>query len=177
MNTVAIAIGAGIAAIAFLVVSGSGGQQSRARTIGGLTIEEKSPDRKDKLVLSDAEWQKRLTPERYRILRNKGTEAAFCSPLNDVKKPGTFHCSGCDLPLFSTDSKFQSGTGWPSFFQPVDRKNVWLKSDHSYGMDRVEVLCAKCDGHLGHVFEDGPRDKTGLRFCINGESLVFKEKK
>ncbi len=171
-----------LAAVAFLaagcmVLGGPGGQQKEKRVYGGLVVEEVSPERKDKLVLSDAEWKKRLTPEQYRILRNKGTEAAFCSPLNDVKKPGVFHCAGCDLELFATDAKFISGTGWPSFFQPVKRENVWLKSDYSYGMDRIEVLCSRCDGHLGHVFNDGPRDKTGNRFCINGESLKFKEKK
>jgi methionine-R-sulfoxide reductase len=168
----------GIAFFLYGCATVPGGEaQAQKRVYGGLVVDEKSPERKDKLVLTDAEWQKRLTPEQYKILRNKGTEAAFCSPLNDVKKPGVFHCAGCDLELFSTEAKFTSGTGWPSFFQPVKRENVWLKSDFSYGMDRVEVLCSRCDGHLGHVFNDGPRDKTGNRFCINGESLKFKEKK
>ena len=166
-----VAIGVGLT-----VLTGSGDQDQKKRVYGGLVVDEKSPERKDKLVLTDAEWKKRLKPEQYRILRNKGTEAAFCSPLNDVKVAGVFHCAGCDLPLFSTDAKFQSGTGWPSFFQPVKREDVWLKSDRSYGMDRIEVLCSRCDGHLGHVFNDGPRETTGNRFCINGESLVFKAK-
>ncbi len=148
---------------------------NKARTIGGLTIEDKSPERKDKLVLSDAEWQKRLTKEQYRILRSKGTEAAFCGGYLNNKEKGTYHCIGCDLPLFKSDTKFESGTGWPSFFQPVNRENVWLKTDLSYGMSRVEVLCAKCDGHLGHVFDDGPEEKTGLRFCINSEILKFRK--
>lgn len=134
-----------------------------------------SPKRADKVVKSDAEWQKILTPEQYRILRSKGTEAAFCSPLLDTKEKGVFHCAGCDLGLFSTDAKFDSGTGWPSFFQPVNRQVIWLKEDRSHNMVRTEVLCSRCDGHLGHVFTDGPKP-TGNRFCINGESLVFRKK-
>jgi methionine-R-sulfoxide reductase len=132
-----------------------------------------SPQREDKVVKTDAEWQKALTPEQFRILRKKGTEAAFCSPLLDTKEKGVFHCAGCDLPLFSTDTKFESGTGWPSFFQPITKDSIWLLEDRSYGMIRSEVLCARCDGHLGHVFTDGPKP-TGLRFCMNGESLKFK---
>lgn len=145
--------------------------------IQGVTIENVSPKRPDKVIKSDIEWKKILTPEQYRILRNKGTEAAFCGGLLDVKEPGTFLCVGCKLPLFATDSKFESGTGWPSFFQPVDRKNIWLRNDNSHGMQRIEVLCARCDGHLGHIFDDGPKDKTGLRYCINSESMVFEKKK
>jgi methionine-R-sulfoxide reductase len=133
----------------------------------------KSPEREDKVVKTDAEWQKELTPEQFRILRKKGTEAAFCSPMLDTKEAGVFHCAACDLPLFSTDSKFESGTGWPSFFQPITKQSIWLLEDRSYGMIRTEVLCARCDGHLGHVFKDGPAP-TGLRFCMNGESLKFK---
>jgi len=145
--------------------------------IAGVTIENKSPKRADKVVKTDAEWQKQLTPEQYRILRNKGTEAAFCGGLLDVKKPGTFYCVGCDLPLFVTDAKFESGTGWPSFFQPTKRENIWLKNDNSFGMHRIEVLCSRCDGHLGHLFDDGPKEKTGLRYCINSESMTFKPRK
>ena len=167
--------------VAGLIVSASPqrapGHNPAPRTIGGLTIEEKSPKRADKLVLTDAEWKKRLTPEQYRILRSKGTEPAFCGGLLDNKENGTYHCVGCDLPLFKSDSKFNSGTGWPSFFQPVNQKNVWLKTDLSFGMNRVEVLCARCDGHLGHVFDDGPEDKTGLRYCINSEILVWRSAK
>ena len=153
----------------------SSGQEKRM--IGGLTIENKSPKREDKLVLSDTEWQKRLTPEQYKILRAKGTEAAFCGGHLDNKEKGVYHCIGCDLPLFKSDTKFESGTGWPSFFHPYKRENVWLKMDFTYGMTRVEVLCSKCDGHLGHVFDDGPQDKTGIRFCINSEVLKFKADK
>ncbi|MDQ2987337.1 MAG: peptide-methionine (R)-S-oxide reductase MsrB [Armatimonadota bacterium] len=133
-----------------------------------------SPERDDKVVRTDAEWKKILSPEQYRILRNKGTEAAFCSPLLDTHEVGVFHCAGCDLPLFSTDAKFDSGTGWPSFFQPVTRESIWLNEDRSHGMLRSEVLCARCDGHLGHLFNDGPKP-SGMRFCMNGESLKFKK--
>ncbi len=127
-----------------------------------------------KLVLTDEEWQKRLSPDQYKILRNKGTERPFCGTLLDNKKQGVYTCAGCGLPLFSSDSKFNSGTGWPSFFQPISKTNVIEHEDNSYGMRRVESLCARCDGHLGHVFPDGPKP-TGLRFCMNSESLNFTE--
>ena len=125
-----------------------------------------------KLLLSDAEWRKRLTPEQFEVLRSSGTERAFCGNLLDNKLEGVYTCAGCGLPLFSSDSKFHSGTGWPSFFQPIAEGNVAEKSDESYGMIRTEINCARCDGHLGHVFEDGPRP-TGLRFCLNSASLDF----
>lgn len=124
--------------------------------------------------LSDLEWQARLSPEQYRILRSKGTEAAFCGTLLDNKLEGVYACVGCKLPLFESGSKFDSGTGWPSFFQPIAKENVIEEKDTSYGMVRTEILCARCDGHLGHVFDDGPRP-TGLRYCLNSESLVFEE--
>ncbi|MEY3958099.1 MAG: peptide-methionine (R)-S-oxide reductase MsrB [Verrucomicrobiota bacterium] len=130
----------------------------------------------DKVVKTDAEWEALLPPETYRILRAKGTERPFCGTLLDNKKQGTYHCVGCDLPLFSSDSKFNSGTGWPSFFRPVSKHNVATIEDRSHGMVRTEILCARCDGHLGHVFEDGP-PPTGLRYCLNSESLKFKELK
>jgi len=133
-----------------------------------------SPKRADKVVKSDAEWKAQLTPEQYRILRNKGTETPFCSPLLDTKEKGAYICAGCALPLFKTDAKFDSGTGWPSFFQPATKDSIWLKDDRSHGMVRTEVLCSRCDGHLGHVFTDGPKP-TNLRFCMNGESLKFKK--
>ena len=121
---------------------------------------------------SDAEWQKLLTREQYEIARGKGTERPFCGLLLDNKKSGTYVCVCCRLPLFSSDAKFDSGTGWPSFFQPVAKENVLTEADHSYGMRRVEILCARCDCHLGHVFRDGP-PPTGERHCVNSESLVF----
>lgn len=166
MKWIAAALAAaGIALIAFPQANVGAGQ-----------YEFKSPKRKDKVVRSDAEWQKRLTPEQYRILRNKGTEAAFCGIFHDNKKTGIYSCVGCDLDLFRSDAKFDSGTGWPSFFQPAAKDAVWMKPDTSYGMVRTEVLCARCDGHLGHVFNDGPKP-SGLRFCINSEILKFRETK
>ena len=136
-----------------------------------------SPKRKDKVVLTDAQWKKRLTAKQYEILRAHGTEAAFCGRFFDNHLTGVYYCAGCNLPLFQSNAKFDSGTGWPSFFQPVNKMNTWTRKDTSYGMVRDEVLCARCDGHLGHVFDDGPSDKGGLRFCINSDALTFKEAK
>ncbi|MFN7802912.1 MAG: bifunctional methionine sulfoxide reductase B/A protein [Planctomycetaceae bacterium] len=124
------------------------------------------------LVLSDSEWRKRLPPERYRILRAQGTERAFCGTLLDNKQSGVYTCGGCGLPLFSSQTKFHSGTGWPSFFQSIAPGNVEERTDRSHGMVRVEILCGRCGGHLGHVFNDGP-PPTGLRYCLNSESLDF----
>src|SRR5262245_19738782 len=131
-----------------------------------------APVEQPKLALSDAQWRERLSPEQFRILRGSGTERPFCGTLLDNKKLGVYSCAGCGLPLFSSDSKFNSGTGWPSFFQPIAPGNVAEKSDHSHGMVRVEINCARCDGHLGHVFLDGP-PPTRLRYCLNSESLRF----
>jgi methionine-R-sulfoxide reductase len=125
-----------------------------------------------KLKLSDDEWRRRLSPEQFRIRRSQGTERPFCGTLLDNKQQGVYSCAGCGLPLFSSDSKFNSGTGWPSFFQPIASENVLEREDQSHGMIRVEVNCARCDGHLGHVFPDGPRP-TGQRYCMNSESLKF----
>ena len=128
-----------------------------------------------KVVKTDAEWQKQLTPAQYEIARGKGTEMAFCGNLLDNHMEGIYSCVCCGLPLFSSDSKFNSGTGWPSFFQPVAAENVIEHEDLGHGMVRTEILCGRCDGHLGHVFDDGPRP-TGLRFCVNSESLKFTPK-
>jgi len=126
------------------------------------------------VVKTDAEWRAQLGEDSYRILRAKGTERPFCGTLLDNKKQGIYYCKGCDLPLFSSKSKFQSGTGWPSFFQPFAKENITEIRDVSHGMVRVEILCTRCEGHLGHVFPDGP-PPTNLRYCLNSESLTFRE--
>ena len=118
-----------------------------------------------------AEWRRLLGPQRYAVLRQASTERAFTSPLNKEHRKGTFVCAGCALPLFSSATKFDSGTGWPSFWRPLPRAVV-TKADRSFMMDRTEVLCARCGGHLGHVFDDGPKP-TGLRYCMNGLALKF----
>jgi peptide-methionine (R)-S-oxide reductase len=118
------------------------------------------------------EWRARLTPAQYDVLREAGTERAFTSALLEEHRKGTFACAGCDLDLFSSETKFESGTGWPSFWQPLE-KAVSTDSDTSYGMMRTEVHCSRCGGHLGHVFDDGPQP-TGLRYCMNGVALTFK---
>jgi peptide-methionine (R)-S-oxide reductase len=126
-----------------------------------------------KVTKTDAEWRKQLTPEQYYVTREHGTERAFTSPLNNEKRPGMFHCVACGAPLFSSATKFESGTGWPSFFAPVAKDAVSEHDDRSFFMRRTEVRCTSCDSHLGHVFPDGPKP-TGARYCMNGCALTFE---
>jgi peptide-methionine (R)-S-oxide reductase len=127
----------------------------------------------EKLILSDAEWRDRLTPERYHVLREAGTERAFAGNYTYNKDSGVYECSGCGNPLFESETKFESGSGWPSFTRPLSPEAVTEHRDVSHGMVRIEVRCGKCDGHLGHVFPDGPPEDTGLRYCINSLALDF----
>ena len=127
------------------------------------------------VVKSDAEWKAQLDPLAYNVLREKGTERAFSGKYHDNKKTGIYSCAGCGLTLFSSETKFDSGTGWPSFYAPLDKTHIEEDTDVSYGMKRVEVLCRRCGGHLGHVFDDGPQP-TGLRYCMNSVSLNFESK-
>ena len=128
----------------------------------------------DQLPKTDDQWLDRLGRERYEVLRRSGTERAFTGELNDEKRSGTFRCGGCGEPLFSSEHKYDSGSGWPSFDRPLEERAVSAVPDSSHGMVRTEVRCARCEGHLGHVFDDGPRETTGTRFCINSLALDFE---
>ncbi len=125
--------------------------------------------------LTEDEWKKKLSKREYVVLREKGTERPFTGKYWNHKEKGTYKCAGCGVELFSSDAKFDSGCGWPSFYDALDKDKIEEKLDLSHAMRRIEVLCKNCGGHLGHVFDDGPRDKTGLRYCINSVSLDFKE--
>jgi peptide-methionine (R)-S-oxide reductase len=142
---------------------------------GAFDNDSKSKEIK-KVIKTDAEWKSHLTPEQYNVLRQEGTEYAFSSPLNEVHDKGVFECAGCELPVFSSDQKFDSGTGWPSFWAPIKKENVIEQVDRSLGMTRTKVSCARCEGHLGHVFDDGPAP-SHLRYCINSASIKLDKEK
>lgn len=125
----------------------------------------------ERIRKSEQEWRELLTPQQYAVLRQQGTERPFTGEYVNTKTPGVYRCAACDNPLFDSSTKFNSGSGWPSFYDVVSEGNVELREDHSHGMRRVEVVCGKCESHLGHVFDDGPRDTTGLRYCINSLAL------
>ena len=144
-----------------------------ALSVGSVAM--KASAEKFEIVKTEAEWRKQLSPEAYKVLRDHGTERAGSSPLDREKRTGVFHCAGCDLPLFASQTKFDSGTGWPSFYQPLPNA-VATTTDRSFFMTRTEVHCRRCGGHLGHVFDDGPKP-TGLRYCMNGVSLRFEPAK
>ena len=129
-----------------------------------------------KVEKTEQQWQEELSPDQYQVLREKATEAPFAGKYVHTKDDGTYQCAGCGAELFSSETKFESGSGWPSFTEPMNTENVELVTDTSHGMVRTEVVCANCGGHLGHVFDDGPRDKGGKRFCINSCSLDLNAK-
>jgi len=170
-----LGLAVGVAPLAyFLWARGAGAEAVAGKAAGAMAQSGTAAagGQDDAFHLSDEEWRRRLSPALYRILREQGTEPAYSSPLNNEHRAGIFACAGCALPLFSSKTKFESHTGWPSFWKPLDHA-VETRADNSFGMMRTEVRCRRCEGHLGHVFDDGPRP-TGLRYCMDGLALQFK---
>jgi methionine-R-sulfoxide reductase len=163
--------------LTLLLLTTAGAEESAAPTVNVVLLDQNGKNLPaqpmEKVIKTDAEWRAQLGDgEVYEVARGKGTERPFCGAFHDSKESGTYFCVCCDLPLFRSDAKFDSGTGWPSFFQPVASENVVTEADRSHGMVRDEILCARCDAHLGHVFTDGP-PPTRLRYCVNSVSLKF----
>ena len=163
-----------LTALAIIVSLACQTNSSAQQTLAQNDVSQTPPGGR-RVVKTDAEWKKILTPEQYVVLREHGTERAGTSPLLNVHDAGTFVCAACKNPLFDEKTKFESGTGWPSFYQPIAKNAVKVARDNSYGMVRDEVLCSVCGGHLGHVFDDGPKP-TGLRYCMNGVAMSFQKK-
>ncbi len=174
LKIAALAAAAGVAAIgAFSSLSGSDGLAvAAAQGRPAVSAEALKPNKDGKVVLTETQWRRLLRPAQYNVLRREGTEPAYSHAYNKLHGKGTFTCAGCGQPLFSSETKFESGTGWPSFYQPISKSAVTNVVDRSHGMERTEVQCSRCDGHLGHVFDDGPKP-TGLRYCMNGLALKF----